>query len=112
VVPTLVIVSAAETCRDDQREHLGVVFYGLDPQAWGCLSDTEVAAFHAWGTATFPAVQIVTVTAPLPAINCPPPAANATLLATLREETRSALMAMAPCWFVPATPAAAAKKVA
>lgn len=112
VVPTLVVLSAIEACSEAQRPHTGVVFYGFEPQAWACLSDTEVAAFKAWGATAFPAVQIVHVTSPLPAINCPPPAATAAVVAALLDDARAQLKALAPSWFVPATPAAVPGQVA
>jgi len=112
VIPTLVVIVSVDACSEDQREHIGAVFYGYDPKAWACLSDTEVAAFQAWGTTAFPAVQIVTVTEPLPAINCPPPGASAAVLASLHGEAFDELHEKAPSWFVPATPAAVAKQVA
>ena len=113
VIPTLVIASSTERCRDDDREHKGIVFYDSEPVAWVCLSDAEVVEFKTWGARTFPSVQIVTVTSPLPKINCPPPSiASPRQHAAIVEAIRDELRSLAPHWFVPATPTVAAKLVA
>lgn len=109
VIPTLVIVSSSGACRDKAHEHTGIVFHDSEPVAWSCLSDEGVAEFKAWVTTTVPSVQIVTVTSPLPKINCPPPSIatplqHAAIIKAIRNELRS----LAPHWFAPAT----AKQVA
>ena len=113
VIPTLVIACFTERCQDDARAHKGIVFYDAEPIAWCCLSDDEVAEFKAWGGRMFPSMQIVTVSSPLPKINCPPPSiASPRQQAAITEAIRDELRSLAPHWFVPATPTVAAKLVA
>lgn len=101
--PTLVIAQASISCDGDSRNFKGVVFYGLEPIAWCCLTREEIASFKAWGKATFPAARVVTVPDPVGPINCPPPNPEAVL--TPREQIRNALRSLAPAWL--ARPAAA-----
>jgi hypothetical protein len=99
IVPTLVVVRASGNCKDAVRKNTGVVFFGTEPVAWNCLSDDELSAFKAWGTAAFSSVHILTVTSPAPAINCPPPKLTASELAAVRDAIRDDLRRLAPLWF-------------
>lgn len=101
-VPTLVIAQASISCDNQTRNYKGVVFYGLEPVAWCCLLNEEIASFQAWGSAMFPGAQVVTVPNPVPSINCPPPNPKAVL--TPREQIRTALKALAPSWLAQPAP--------
>jgi len=110
---TLVIASASGACRDKEHEHTGIVFHDSEPVAWSCMSDEAVAEFTTWVTTTIPAVQVVTVSSPLPKINCPPPSIASPLQhAAIIEAIRSELRSLAPHWFTPASATEAAKQVA
>ena len=105
-IPTLVIAAIGDACHDDvvERRHIAIVYIEAEPIAWSCVSLDEARAFKAWGTGNFPSVQIVTVTAPQPAINCPPPFTQSVNRAALLDQIRIELRRLAPYWFVPATP--------
>lgn len=95
-IPTLVIAQASISCDTDLRNYKGVVFYGLEPVAWCCLTSEEIASFKLWGKTKFPKARLVVVTDPVGPINCPPPNPQAGL--TAREQLRSALKDLAPTW--------------
>ncbi|HEU4730182.1 MAG TPA: hypothetical protein VFT22_19930 [Kofleriaceae bacterium] len=119
VIPTIVIAHPAVSCKHEQREYKGIVFYDYEPVAWCCLSSSEVRKFKAWATEAFPSVQIVTLNKPAPRISCPPPVPKETDLPPhghaheeARERIRRELRNAAPSWFVAPTATAAAKNVA
>ena len=77
---------ATDSSCEAGRDRKGVVFYGVEPSSWFCLSDDEIAKFTAWAEAAFPSVQIAVVAAPN-GINCPPPPQVAAVTA-MRDELR------------------------
>lgn len=98
-VPTLVIVRSAGCCEDSQHPQLGIVFFGPDPVAWGCMSAADESAFMTWAIATFPSARIVPVSSPKPLLNCPPPSgASPVDLTAVRNELKS----LAQAWFAQA----------
>jgi len=103
VAPTLVIVLGSSNCKDPTSKHTGVVFFAAEPVAWNCLTDAELGTFKAWGIASFSSVHILTVTSPVPQVNCPPPNTNSVQVDAIREELRR----LAPQWFAQANVALA-----
>lgn len=99
---TVVIVRGAHRCVDPAGEHMGVVFYGIDPVMWSCLSDADIPSFKTWSAGNFAGVQPFAVTSPLPAINCPPSitAQPATMVAMRAELTK-----LGPAWLAQAAQA-------
>jgi hypothetical protein len=102
VIPTLVIALGSATCHDGDRPHRGIVFFDAEPAAWCCLSDAEIVDFKTWGAREFPSVQIVTVSSPVPQVNCPPTVPTFLEDAKHREDMLDELRRLAPQWFVPA----------
>jgi hypothetical protein len=95
-VTTLVIAQASLRCDSDDRNFKGIVFHGLEPVAWCCLTSEEVASFQLWGRTTFPTARVITVPEPVGSINCPPP--NPQFGVTPREQLRVALRDLAKTW--------------
>jgi hypothetical protein len=112
VIPTLVIARGSQTCHDDGRAHRGIVFFDAEPVAWCCLSDDEATDFKLWGARTFPSVQIVTVSSPVPTINCPPTVPSFHEDREHAEAMLAELRQLAPRWFVPSRPIANERLVA
>lgn len=111
-IPTVVVAAAGASC-EQGRGYKGVVFYGYEPIAWHCLSDAEVTSFKQWAVDSFPSVQLVTIAEPTLYINCPPTKAMPPdAVASLREQMRTELRALAPTWFVAPTRPQPIKQVA
>ena len=111
VAPAVVIVLGAGTCRDSQHGNLGVVFYDSEPVMWMCLSDGEIARFHAWGKDSF-GVRVLEVRAALANVNCPPPLASSQLVSDAAAEMRGRLRRLGAAWLASAAASAAPKPAA
>ena len=102
MIPTLVIALGSATCHNDDRPNRGIVFFDAEPVSWCCLSDPEIVDFKVWGARAFPSVQIVTVSSPVPLVNCPPTVPTFLEDAEHREAMVAELRELAAQWFVPA----------
>jgi hypothetical protein len=98
----VVVVRGAHRCADAASEHLGVVFYGVAPVMWTCLTDADLAGFKTWCASNFAGVQPLVVTSPIPAINCPP---SITVRPAAMEEMRAELTKLGPAWLAQVSPA-------
>jgi hypothetical protein len=98
----VVVVRGAHRCVDPGAEHLGVVFYGAEPVMWTCLLEPELVRFEIWCASSFAGVQPFMVTAPVPAINCPPSIAVRPLAI---EQMRTELTQLGPAWLAQMSPA-------
>lgn len=99
---TVVIVRGAHRCVDPAGEHLGVVFYGLEPVMWTCLSNADILRFKTWSASSFAGVLPFEVTSPLPAINCPP---SITAQPAAMVAMRAELTKLGPIWHAQVSPA-------
>jgi len=101
MIPTLVIALGSATSHDAYRPHRGIVFFDAEPVSWCWLSDAEIVDFKAWGARTFPSVQIVTVSSPVPQVHSPPTVPTFLEDAQLGEAMVAELRQLAAQWFAP-----------
>ncbi len=99
---TAIVVRGAHRCTDAAGEHLGVVFYGVEPVMWTCLREADLVRFKIWCASSFAGVQPIAVTSPVPAINCPPSIAERP---AAMAEMRAELLRLGPAWLAQGSPA-------
>jgi hypothetical protein len=101
VVVRVVVVSGAGQCRDIAHGDLGVVFFGMNPVMWTCLSSADIERFKTWARSNFSA-EPMDVAANLGGVNCPPPDATEPQMDAATAEMRNMLTELGSTWLADA----------